>query len=1391
MTGEPLEVFTPLLRRWFTTTFGAPTAAQAEAWRVIAGGDHALLIAPTGSGKTLAAFLWSIHRLLTEPRAEPPAARVLYVSPLRALAADIERNLRAPLTAIRRLATETGVQLPDIRIGVRTGDTPSAQRRALVKNPPDILITTPESLFLLLTSQARDMLRGVDTVIIDEIHALAGNKRGAHLALSMERLEALLRRPAQRIGLSATVRPPAEAARFLGGGRPVRVIHPSARKELDIRVSVPVADMTSPPDPPPGAADEPDADTPARSSIWPHIVTRLVDLITAHRSTIVFTNSRRLAERLTAQLNDEAARRGIPGELARAHHGSVSREQRHVTEELLKSGRIPAVVATSSLELGIDMGAVDLVVHAEPPPSVAAAMQRFGRAGHQRDAVSRGIIFPKHRSQLIPAAVVVERMRDGRIEAVRVPENPLDVLAQQLVAMAATDDWSDDDMFTLVRRAAPFHTLRPNVFDAVLAMLAGRYASDDFAQFKARIDWDRSSGRVTARPGARLLAVTNAGTIPDRGQYTVVLAGADKPTRVGELDEEMVYESRPGTVFTLGSAQWRIVDITADRVVVVPAPGAAAIPPFWHGDAPARPFDLGRAIGETLRVLSSTDQVTATAALRDAGFDELAVNNALRYLADQRAATGVVPDDQTIVVEWFRDEVGDWRLVVHSPFGGQVHAPWALAIAARIRQRYGIETAVMHADDGIVARLPAADRPPDLDLVTIDPDEAADAIRGELTNSALFAAKFRECAARALLLPRRFPQRRTPLWQQRQRAAQLLSAAVDLPDFPIVLEAVRECWHEVFDVPGLQRILRDIAAHRIAVVGVETPVPSPFARSLLFGYLAAYLYENDVPPAERKVHALALDSALLTQLLGEHDFAEILDPGIVAAVEQELASLPQSPTPTLDDAVRAFAARRGPFSRRDLAAALAADDRQLDAVLDHFVTTGVLVRSGAGEYCDADILRTLRRRSLAKLRAEIEPVPARAFARFLPSWQHVRRPLTGVDGLYAVIEQLRGARLPASELEQAILARRIAGYHPALLDELTASGAVTWTGAGARTGSGTRGAGARSGAGTNGPADGWIVLCPTDAAASLLPPPMPLDELPVLHRHVVDLLASSGALFFRTIADRVRCLDDQELERALWDLVFAGWLTNDTLAPLRARLTQRPGSRPRGRPILPSRLGPPTAAGRWSLIGARESDEERRARALAQALLDRYGVAARPVVEAENVRGGFGGIYPVLATMEAAGACRRGYFVTALGGAQFGVSGAIDALRAANRETAGPLVLAAADPRTPTAPHCRGRREAAAESDGVPKRGSSPSTARRCCTSRAAAAASTSSPPTQTLSSPQSRRSPPVSEPAKPAGCSSSGSTAGPSSAHRSRRRYATRDFGPPPRGFALSAEHW
>lgn len=1723
-TSRALSFFSAPTRRWFEGAFSAPTAAQAGAWEAISAGHHALIVAPTGSGKTLSAFLWALDRLHFEnhggrslgaggsggPDAGGEQAqqvrggtRVLYISPLKALGVDVERNLRAPLIGIAQTSRQLGVEPPQVRVGVRSGDTPAKERRQLISNPPDILITTPESLFLMLTSKARSTLTQVHTVIIDEVHAVAGTKRGAHLAVTLERLDQILETPAQRVGLSATVEPVETVARFLGGGVPVEIVRPPSAKEWDLTLSVPVPDMTalggpnaygeagkgfggqeqqangaqaragsdsSPyldklaertrakirsldaaefenrsfddgavhsdtladagtrpeasvrlaeslpqgvtvaealgigpvagparglrPSPLkesdeqalwdavgvfPGEETRPVRPSPAQStltieevsvaasapeeqsqeagpslngyqaSIWPHVEERIVDLVEANRSTVVFANSRGLAEKLTARLNEiylgrleargelgevtasaatgartytatggepkaladvlaealaqdaparleaddarlpgagaslsssaqglstqspaqlmgeSATAAGAPPVLARAHHGSVSKDQRTLIEEALKSGQLRCVVATSSLELGIDMGHVDLVVQVEAPHSVASGLQRVGRAGHQVGEVSRGYLYPKHRGDLLNATVTVQRMLAGKIEPLAIPANPLDILAQQTVAACALGPISVEAWFEALRATAPFATLPRAAFEATLDLLAGKYPSDEFAELRPRIVWDREGGTIEGRPGAQRLAVTSGGTIPDRGLFPVFIAGAEDskaPKRVGELDEEMVYESRAGDVIALGASSWRIEDITHDRVTVTPAPGVPGRLPFWHGDSPGRPVDLGRALGTFTRELAlenSKDASAAHARLRSIGLDGWAADNLLAYVGEQVAATGQVPSEKHLLVERFRDELGDWRLVLHSPLGMPVHSPWALAVGARAEERYGVNASAMAADDGIVLRIPAMDaEPPGADLFIFDPAELEDIVTEKVGNSALFASRFRENAARALLLPRKDPGRRTPLWQQRQRSAQLLDVARKYPTFPLLLETARECLQDVYDLPALTALHKDLESKKVSISEVETETPSPFARTLLFGYVAQFLYDGDSPLAERRAAALSLDPALLAELLGKDELRELLDVEVIRSTEARLQRTAEgyrlrgvegaadllrllgpltaaetasrlkvvleqeggaetgqdgeAPAPgaeagkpservlteaeatdhlealvkagralrfrlhgrelyaAIEDAARLrdalgvplpigvplaflepveaplldlvarYARTHAPFTAAQAAAALSLGVSVVDTALrtlaaDRRVFSGeflpeelraelAVARTGstdpsflAGtEWVDASVLRTLRSRSLAALRAGVEPVTPDTYARFLPPWQHVgswavtkttaapgtfgapaqpvtvRRDeaamLSGYDGLLTVVDQLAGVRVPASALEPLILKARISDYSPALLDSAMSAGNVLWTGAGRLAGD-----------------DGWISLHLGESAALTLPDEVERTEtlaaLGALENTLYELL--TGGLFFSQIqtqlAARANSLGNtppsaQEISTALWNLVWAGLVTGDTFAPVRALISggasahkvatpapraQSVGMRRGASRLSASRLGvgvgrapavsvqvAPIDGGRWARIEAEALDATVAAAARAELLMDRYGVLTRGAVALEDTPGGFAGIYRVLSAAEEKGLARRGYFIEGLGAAQFATSSTVDRLREAD-----------------------------------------------------------------------------------------------------------------------------
>lgn len=1375
-----MDAFGPATRAWFEATFDEPTPVQTQGWERIAAGEHVLLIAPTGSGKTLAAFLWAIDALSALPDDAPAGVRVLYVSPLKALVYDIERNLRAPLAGIARAAHQRGVALRLPRVGVRTGDSSAKARRDLVKRPPEILVTTPESLYLLLGSAARETLRTVQTVIVDEIHALAPTKRGAHLALSLERLSLLTAAEPQRIGLSATVRPPELVARFVGGDRHVAIVDASARPAMDLRIEVPVADMTRPAagvevtGAPPTAGGGPISDAERRTSVWPAIHPRLLALIRAHRTTIVFVNSRGLCERLAQRLNELAGE-----DLVGAHHGSVSHHQRRAVEESLKAGTIRAIVATSSLELGIDMGAVDLVVLVASPGAVSSGLQRIGRAGHGVGQISKGRIFPKHRGDLLEATVVAGRMVEGAIEALRLPRSPLDVLSQQIVAMVSVHDMRVSDLETMVRRSANFRDLSHDLLAGVLDMLAGRYPSTDFADLRPRIVWDRDTDTLSARKGSKTLAATSGGTIPDRGLFGVHL-GPDGP-RVGELDEEMVHESLPGQTFTLGASTWRIEEITRDRVIVSPAPGEPGRLPFWHGEGPGRPVELGRALGAFTRELGAMDTPAAQAWLESGwGLDHLAARNLSRYLAEQREATGTLPTDRAITIERFRDELGDLRVCILSPFGARVHAPWALALEARLSVAAGFEVQTLWTDDGIVLRFVETgdglgEGGPDLDTLLPDPDQVESLVVEQLGNSSLFAAQFRENAARALLLPRRHPGSRSPLWAQRLKSQRLLAVARGFSAFPIVLETYRACLQDIMDLPALTELLSAIRRRDVRVDVVDTASASPFARSLVFAFVASTIYEGDAPLAERRAHALTLDRNMLRELLGHEELRELLDAGVLDALESELQWLadgfrarhadglhdmlrrlgdldeaellarcdggagagadddavargwlselvtarralplrvggearfiaiedtglyreasgcqpprgvPLAFLDPVDGALPALFARyartHGPFLSRDLARRYALKVSQVDAVLSGLEAAGQLMRGelrpggSEPEWCDPQVLRRARQRTLARLRNEVAPVDAAVLARFLPAWHGIGDGSRGgTERLLAAIAQLEGLPLSIRDLEEVILPARVRDFQPRMLDELGAAGRLLWVGHGAL-----------------GPKDGRVALYGRERVALLLDAPAPFEAPTPLHATLMAHLEARGACFFHEL--HLACVRaggesrERDVLEALWDLVWAGLLTNDTFQPLRAL-----GGRASSSAKRPGPRRAALAGGRWSLVrdqlGVPPSPTER-AHAKALALLERHGVLTREIAASEPLAGGFGGIYKVLRAMEEAGRIRRGYFVEGLGGAQFAWPGAVDRLRSARldhdaKAQAGPaLVLASTDPACP------------------------------------------------------------------------------------------------------------
>jgi ATP-dependent Lhr-like helicase len=1399
MSAGALDLFHEPVREWFEAVFPGPTRPQRMGWPAIARGDSTLILAPTGTGKTLAAFLWAINKVMFSPVPEKNRrCRVLYISPIKALAVDVERNLQSPLVGIAQAAQRGGGEFHQPVVAIRTGDTPTLERARFARHPADILITTPESIYLMLTSNVREMLRSVETVIVDEIHALAPTKRGSHLALSLERLEELTGRPLRRIGLSATQRPLEEVARFLGGAqnarpgrksakpgdteegilaefeaedaepryRDVTIVDAGEPKRLDLRVEVPIEDMARLSEIVP-LSSGPAAQAPARPSIWTAINPKLLELVRAHNSTILFVNNRRLAERISGAIND------LAGEtLVRAHHGSVAAPQRKEIEDRLKMGTLRGLVATSSLELGIDMGAVDLVVQIESPPSVASAMQRVGRASHQVGGVSAAVVYPKYRGDLVACAAITRAMYQGQVESVHYPRNPLDVLAQQIVAMIAMDEWTVNDLFRAVRRAAPYAALTRGVFESVLDMLSGRYPSDEFAELRPRITWDRVSQRLTARQGSRHVAVVNGGTIPDRGLFGVFLAGAEKGSRVGELDEEMVFESRAGDTIVLGATTWRIEDISHDRVIVSPAPGEPGKMPFWHGDTAGRPEEFGRRIGEMTRELLELPRPVAYSRLvEEHSLDTNAAENLMRYLEEQTAATERVPSDRDVIIERCHDDVGDWRVCVLTPFGARVHAPWCMAATSKLRAEHGIDAESMWNDDGFVIRLPEDEEVLDTSWLLPSPAELKDLVLRQLGSTSLFAAKFREAAARALLLPRRRPGVRAPLWQQRKRAADLLNVASRYSSFPILLETYRECVRDVFDLAATTSILREIQRGKIRVTSLDSAKPSPFASTLLFSYIANYIYDGDAPLAERRAQALAIDPSQLEEILGSTDLRELLDREALEEVEQQLQSLDPdyqarhpdalhdlllrlgdltaeevaarctdaaaldrllatrralrvriagetghipieyaaryrdalgTPLPPgiadaylervdrpLTELMRRYARTHGPFPTIEPAARYGVPAETLEGVLKSLHGAGKLLEGefrpdgSHREWCDPEVLQQVRRKTLARLRSEVEPSEQRTFARLLCRWQGVTVPRRGSAALMDAIEILQGAAVPASELEREILPARVSDYRLGDLDTLIASGDVVWVG---RERIGER--------------DGRVALYLADSLGKLLPPE-PEVELSERARRIVEFLERQGANFFAALHQAAGGGYPGDTQEALWELVWAGRITNDTFQPVRSLVQEkddRPGRRelrdgPPGSPEFLRRLrgrGEHSAAGqgRWGLVRQRAlesvSPTEWSAN-MAQQLLARHGIVQRETALAENVPGGYPSIYPALRKMEESGWLRRGMFVAGLGAAQFAMTSAVDLLRTLRGDPERPetLHLAASDPANP------------------------------------------------------------------------------------------------------------
>jgi ATP-dependent helicase Lhr and Lhr-like helicase len=1331
-----LAPFHPLVRRWFEETLGQPSAPQIEGWPAIASGNNTLILAPTGTGKTLAAFLWELNALITQGADGPlpNAVQILYVSPLKALGNDVQRNLARPLAELRERFEVAGETFPDIRVDVRTGDTPASARARMLRRTPHVLITTPESLAILLTTErGRTIFPGVRAVIVDEIHAVAGGKRGAHLALTVERLDALVTGAGfdapQRIGLSATQRPLDEIARFLGGVedtgqfRPVTIVDCGLVKPMQLFVESPVPDLGN-----------------VGGTVWPAVTEQLLKYIRSARTTLVFVNNRGQAERLANRINALAKE-----EIARPYHGSLSKERRLALERALKAGELPALVTTSALELGIDIGSVDLVVQIQSPKRVAAAVQRAGRAGHSVGDTSRAAFVPTFRDDLIEILAILQSARVGEVEATVVPQNALDVLAQTMVAVASTpaEGTTDTELFKLVRRAYPYHRLPKQAFDETLAMLSGKYPADVAAELEPRLTWDRTTGRVTGSRGSRMTAVISGGTIPDRGLYTVNLPDR---TRLGELDEEFVHESRIGDVFQLGSATWRINAIEHDRVIVTPAPGAPARMPFWHGEFSTRGPAVSGRVGALRRELAVATPDMDPALAAAYGCDEASARSAREYVAEERVALGLVPDDTALIVEHFRDDVESVRVVIHSTFGGRVNAPWGMALARRARDLLSIDVAVQTSDDGIMLRLPAlGGAPPIRSILAPTPDEVERAVLDEVGTTPLFGARFRMNAARALLLPRGRPNRRMPLWLQRLKAVDLLQAVRQYPEFPILVETYREVLRDAFDMDALTGVLREIESGRLPIKIVETDRPSPFAAGLQLGFVMEWLYADDTPRAERAAAMLSVDRGLLDDVLGVDDTVdeatmraidEVLAirrgtaPGRQARTADELAHrLERAGDLTLDElaareapdsgALRAllasgravsldngrymlaeyqhaprremlfrYLALAGPVSVEDVAARYPYSREWIKARLIEWERAGTLVRMD-GRWISRRVLERARRRALATLRAQIEATDLPTFAAFLQRWQHVdpRDRLDGEAGLGIIMEQLDGLARPAEGWEREYLPARLTRYESAWLSSAAQAGTLVWAGVPpTRVRFFARGEGAL-----------WQAEAPAP----------PLSETA---EQIHQALGRGGASFLSDITAATG-LGPIVARDGLRELAVAGLVTNDTIdamreivrqPALRSRATpdptrwlpstfvtsRRPSPRrlPRWqRPDRPQRASP----GRWSLLdtpGTRGPalDEEQRAATIAQRWLARYGIVTRDWWRRERPPVSWRALYRELKRLELRGEVRRGYFVEGLAGAQFALPEAVERLRAARDDPDAPLVaLASSDPAYP------------------------------------------------------------------------------------------------------------
>lgn len=1330
------SLFHPAVFRWFSKTFHQPTPPQEMAWPVIARGEDVLLLAPTGWGKTLAAFLYALDWLIRQgvEGEPPPGVAILYLSPLKALNNDIHHNLEAPLQGIREAADELNLSLPPLTRGLRTGDTSPSKRQSMLRHPPQILMTTPESLFLMLSSKAHEMLKQVKFVIVDEIHTLFPNKRGAHLALSLARLAYLVSSPIQRIGLSATLAPLDQVAAFLRGTgpgvSPVQILDAGNRKELDLKIRLSVEDLASLPE----------------KTIWPSIYRLLLQLIQEVRTTLVFVNSRRLAERITVNLNHLAKKT-----VARTHHGSISREVRLEVEGLLRKGQLPCIVATSSLELGIDIGFIEQVIQVESPGEVARGLQRVGRAGHTLHQKSTGYLIPKSRTDLLESAVIFREMKKGRIEEVSSPQNPLDVLAQHLVAMTATRCWQLEEIYRLITWAYPFATLSRNDLEGVLAMLSGQYETRGYLDLKPRLFWDRKNNQVRSDPYGKRLAYTGGGTIPDRGYYRVQL-GTGGPS-LGELDEEFVYERRIGDTFLLGTSSWQIAEIKEDVVIVRPSQSGEGLVPFWRAEQKSRSFLLGRRVGEFLEECEGFFQGEKRGCpilwlKEECSLEEKGALALYRFLEDGRKALGALPTHRHLVVEEFFQGEGERRILLHSPYGSRFHLLLSLLFREEFKRELGFSVEALPSDDGLLFRFPAEAPFPGFPWGVVL-DHLEEKVAQQVSSTALFGMTFRHCAQRSLVLPKGDFSRRQALWLSRLKAKNLLDGVKKIPDFPLIKETYREILSDFFPLEEAQRVFQDIQAGEIICSHVERKVPSPFAVSHLFNFTAGFLYGDDTPLAsessdfgftskalkdlggrslpvplnekviesvvqriqglsfkrvtpEKVLHFLYRRGDVLLPELStlfpgrEEELENILsllqEEGEVVSLLQGtknflmvpsrlplyLGALPGSqvrgehplPLPyreAFSQLIAQYARTHGPFTTQELVKRYNLPSHQVKKELSLLKEEGILEQGSflPGEeevWCNRDLFQEIWQRSRGVRRRSIQPQTQKEYSKFLATWHGVG----GGEDLATVLHRLQGLFLPAHLWEGVILPSRILTYSPHDLDSLLLSGQFSWQIQGTESSFG-------------------LVFTPV---FPLLPGLFQdflgkyIRSLPSVKKHlswearrVQDCLTEKGALTFPQLLMELS-FPTPTLWQSLQELLFSGYITNDTLGPVRYLLQTSPKSRRGSKGVLSSSVM--ATMGRWSLVTPSQTED-----VILQvwALLSRYGILSPVTVKKAGES--WGEISPILYQLEMVDILRQGYLVEGLGGMQFARPEVLSLLQQKRPQSSFCQVFSQEDPANP------------------------------------------------------------------------------------------------------------